>query len=152
MRSTRPAQGASMTSLRSRAHPFASATAQRQHLDSLRLPVRFEAALARTGLDPLRATGIEILQMNLGKVCNQTCRHCHVDAGPDRRETMSDAVVEACLAALTATAIPTVDITGGAPELHPRFREIVTRVSARGRHTIDRCNRTMPLPAAYEEL
>src|SRR5262245_3107295 len=152
MRSTRPAQGASMTSLRSRAHPFASATAQRQHLDSLRFPVRFEAALARTGLDPLRATGIEILQMNLGKVCNQTCRHCHVDAGPDRRETMSDAVIEACLAALAQSAIPTLDITGGAPELHPRFRDVVVRARQLARRVMDRCNLTILLQPAYTDL
>jgi radical SAM/Cys-rich protein len=141
-----------MTSLRSRSHPFAVAAAQRHHLDDLRLPMRFEAALARSGLDPLRATGIEILQMNLGKVCNQTCHHCHVDAGPDRRESMSDAVIDACLAALAQSRIPTLDITGGAPELHPRFRDIVVRARALDRRVMDRCNLTILLVPAHADL
>jgi radical SAM/Cys-rich protein len=140
-----------MSSLRFRAHPLAAASVQRERLAALNLP-RFDAALSRTGLHPLCATGIEIFQMNLGKKCNQTCRHCHVDAGPDRREVMPDEVVDACLAALASTTIPTVDITGGAPELHPRFRDIVARVGALGRHTIDRCNLTILLQPAYEDL
>ncbi len=141
-----------MSSLQFRAHPLATAAAQRAHLAALPLPVRFEAALAQTGLDPLRATGIDVFQLNLGKKCNQTCRHCHVDAGPDRREVMPDNVVDACLAALASTSIPTVDITGGAPELHPRFRDIVTRARGLGRHVMDRCNLTILLVPAYADL
>ena len=60
-----------------------------------------------------------MLQINVGKKCNQTCRHCHVDAGPDRTEMMPPDVVDACLRVLAESAIPTLDITGGAPELHP---------------------------------
>ena len=141
-----------MSSLRFRSHPLSTAVAQRALLAGLPLPQGFEAALARSGLSPLHATGIEILQMNLGKKCNQTCRHCHVDAGPDRREVMPDEVLEACMNVLESTAIPTVDITGGAPELHPRFRDIVVRAHDLGRHIIDRCNLTILMVAAYEDL
>ena len=81
----------------------------------------FNSALARHGLHPLRATGIEIFQINVGKLCNQTCRHCHVDAGPDRTERMTRETAEACMAALERTTATTVDITGGAPELNENF-------------------------------
>jgi sulfatase maturation enzyme AslB (radical SAM superfamily) len=64
-----------------------------------------EAALAETGLYPLRALGIEVLQVNLGKLCNMTCSHCHVDAGPDRREIMTRETAEACVRALAATSL-----------------------------------------------
>ena len=93
-----------------------------------------------------------MLQINVGKRCNQVCRHCHVDAGPDRREVMPDDVVEACFALLAATDIPTVDITGGAPELHPRFRDMVARAAGLGRRVMDRCNLTILTLPAYEDL
>ena len=67
----------------------------------------------------MQPTSIDVLQLNLGRLCNQTCRHCHVDAGPDRTEVMSRKTAEQCVEALRQTEIPTVDITGGAPELHP---------------------------------
>jgi radical SAM/Cys-rich protein len=121
-------------------------------LAELPLAVPFASALAQSGLDPLHATGMEIFQMNLGKKCNQTCRHCHVDAGPDRREVMPDDVVDACMRALATTTIPTVDITGGAPELHPRFRDIVVQTRALGRHVMDRCNLTILMLPAYDDL
>ena len=91
----------------------------------------------------LRATGIEILQINVGRKCNQTCRHCHVDAGPDRTEMMPDAVVDRVIEIIESTSIPTVDITGGAPELHRRWKEIVVRARAAGKHVMDRCNLTI---------
>ena len=141
-----------MPSLLQRAHPLSSTARQRETLEQLRLPQRFNAALSRTGLFPLRPTGIEIFQMNVGKLCNQTCRHCHVDAGPDRQEVMPAEVVDACLRALESTRIPTVDITGGAPELHPQFRDIVRRVRGLGRHVIDRCNLTVLLLPAHADL
>ena len=83
---------------------------------------------------------IEIFQINVGKLCNQTCAHCHVDAGPHRTEIMTRDTMELCLAALAKTSIPTVDITGGAPELNPNFRWLVEQCRALGRHVIDRCN------------
>ncbi|MFQ5600544.1 MAG: arsenosugar biosynthesis radical SAM (seleno)protein ArsS [Candidatus Krumholzibacteriia bacterium] len=141
-----------MTSLSLRAHPLASTARQRQTLEGMQLPLRFHQALDRSGLHPLRPTGIEILQMNTGKLCNQTCRHCHVDAGPDREEVMPPQVVDACLRALESTQIPKLDITGGAPELHPMFRHIVERARSLGRHVMDRCNLTILLVPKYEDL
>src|SRR5947207_1835411 len=76
----------------------------------------FAQTLTQYGIGTLTASGIEVLQVNVGKLCNQTCRHCHVDAGPDRREIMSRATLAECLAVVARNGIPVVDITGGAPE------------------------------------
>jgi len=141
-----------VTSLIQRAHPLASAAAQRQRLGSLRQPARFDVALARSDLQPLRPAPLEVLQINVGKLCNQTCRHCHVDAGPDRREVMSDAVADACLRVFETSRIPTLDITGGAPELHPRFRDLVSHAAGLGRTVMDRCNLTILTLPAFEDL
>src|SRR5438093_4729008 len=135
--------GRVLPTLHKQGAPLASGAAQRARLAHLPLPRSFAAALATTGLYPLRATGIEILQMNVGKRCNQACRHCHVDAGPDRTEVMTPEVIEACLTFLEQSDIPTLDITGGAPELHPSFRHIVRRTRDAGRHVMDRCNLTI---------
>lgn len=112
----------------------------------------FARKMAGAGLDPLVATGITVLQINVGKLCNQTCAHCHVDAGPDRRETMSRETAEQCIGALARTDIPTVDITGGAPELNPNFRWLVSEARRLGRHVIDRCNLTVLLLPSQAEL
>ena len=112
----------------------------------------FNSALARHGLHPLRATGIEIFQINVGKLCNQTCRHCHVDAGPDRTERMTRETAEACMAALERTTATTVDITGGAPELNENFRYLVDASRARGRHVMDRSNLTVLLLRSQSDL
>src|SRR5919206_2473232 len=114
-----------LPTLEKQRHPLASAAAQRRRLATVPLSRSFEQALAEAGLAPLRARAIEVLQVNLGKRCNQTCHHCHVDAGPDRTEMMSCEMLDACLQVLEAAAIPTLDITGGAPELHPEFRRLV---------------------------
>jgi radical SAM/Cys-rich protein len=132
--------------------PLADAATQRSILEALPLPRTFADAVAAAGHAPLRADGVSILQINVGKRCNQACRHCHVDAGPDRSEVMPPQVVDACLDFLEASDIPTVDITGGAPELHPQFREIVQRVRAAGRHVIDRCNLTITQLPNYSGL
>ena len=88
-----------------------------------------------------------------GKLCNMTCRHCHVDAGPDRTDAMmSRQTVEACLAALDKTNAHTVDLTGGAPELHPDFRYLVDEARKRGKHVIDRCNLTILLTRKMADL
>ncbi len=114
--------------------------------------VSFDERVRQAGLDPLRANGIEVLQLNLGKKCNQTCAHCHVDAGPDREEDMSLEVAERCLEVLAATSIPTVDITGGAPELSVSFRRLVEGARELGRHVIDRCNLTILLAERFSDL
>jgi len=133
-------------------HPLADALTQRATLAALPLARSFEEALASAAHDPLRATGVSVLQMNVGKRCNQACRHCHVDAGPDRTEVMPETVVEASLAFLERSDIPTLDITGGAPELHPLFRSIVRRATAMGRHVMDRCNLTITRLPNYADL
>ncbi len=132
--------------------PLASGAEQRATLATVPLTRSFEASLAQSRLYPLRATDVDILQINVGKKCNQTCRHCHVDAGPDRTEVMPRDVLEKCLEVLSTTDIPTIDITGGAPELHPDFRELVQRASAMGKHVMDRCNLTVLLLPNYATL
>ena len=112
----------------------------------------FARALAESGLSPLVSTGITVFQINVGKLCNQTCQHCHVDAGPDRAEIMTRETAELCMAALARTGIPTVDITGGAPELNPNFRWLVERSRALGRHVMDRCNLSVLLLPSQADL
>jgi len=132
------------TSLVSRASPLASTREQLQLLR--RLPLKDFPA-------ELRPAAIEIFQVNVGKLCNMTCRHCHVDAGPDRTaEMMSRETVELCLAALDKTQAKTVDITGGAPELNPHFRSLVDACIARGKHVMDRCNLTVLLTGPCRDL
>ncbi len=141
-----------LPTLHKRGAPLARAEEQRARLAALQLPRSFEVSLAAIDLLPLRPTGIETLQVNLGKRCNQTCRHCHVDAGPDRSEVMPPEVVDRCLEVLAESEIATIDITGGAPELHPQFREIVIRARQLRRHVIDRCNLTVTLLPNYADL
>jgi radical SAM/Cys-rich protein len=112
----------------------------------------FAQALAESGLAPLTATGITVFQINVGRLCNQTCGHCHVDAGPDRREIMTRETAELCIEALRGTGIPTVDITGGAPELNPNFRWLVEQSRALGRHVMDRSNLSVLLLPAQQDL
>ena len=112
----------------------------------------FEESLIDSGQAPLRAGGIEVLQIDVGKLCNQTCRHCHVDAGPDRREIMSRETAEACINVLAEHDIPTLDITGGAPEMNPNFRWVVTEGRKLGRRVIDRCNLTILMASGYDDL
>ena len=90
------------------------------------------------------AKSVSTLQVNLGKVCNQTCHHCHVDAGPQRTESMSKDTMNQIVEVLDRTPqITTVDITGGAPEMNPNFEYLVEQCSIRNRKVIDRCNLTV---------
>lgn len=140
-----------LISLHSARSPLADPDTQRETLD--RLPGRsFESRLASAGLWPLGAASLDVLQINVGRVCNQTCRHCHVDAGPDRREVMTRETMAQCLRALDRVQIPTVDITGGAPELNPHFRWLVEQCASRGVRVIDRCNLTIIETAAHQDL
>ncbi|MCB9684770.1 MAG: arsenosugar biosynthesis radical SAM protein ArsS [Alphaproteobacteria bacterium] len=131
----------------SRRTPLVDPAVQLATLDAIELPGGdFDAKLACAGLPPLVARKVRVFQINVGKLCNMTCRHCHVDAGPDRwAETMDRPTMEACLRALDRTEADTVDITGGAPELNPHFRWLVDECVARGKHVIDRCNLTVLL-------
>ena len=139
-------------SLASRHAPLAAASEQRALLRRLPLAREFHEAAASAGAWPLTPRAPTTLQINVGKLCNQTCRHCHVDAGPDRREVMSRETMTQCLAALASADIPTVDITGGAPELNPDFRWLVEEVRALGRQVIDRCNLTVITTGGHTDL
>jgi len=139
-------------SLKARSSPLASAAEQLRTLSAPNGLPPFAKRMAAAELFPLTATGITVFQINVGKLCNQTCHHCHVDAGPDRREVMSRETAELCIRALAPTDIPTVDITGGAPELNPNFRWLVEQARALGRHVIDRCNLTVLLLESQADL
>jgi len=91
----------------------------------------------------LKRRAVDVLQVNMGRYCNQACIHCHVEAGPTRKEMMSRETVEAVLRFLSGSNIPTLDVTGGAPELHPEFDYLVESAVALGRHVMDRCNLTV---------
>ncbi len=105
----------------------------------------FRDKVAGFDMYPLKPTGVEIFQVNVGKMCNQVCKHCHVDAGPDRKEIMSLDTMKLCLEVLAEPTIKTVDLTGGAPELNPNFRWFVGQIKKLGKHIIVRCNLTIIL-------
>ncbi|MDN3656673.1 arsenosugar biosynthesis radical SAM protein ArsS [Ferruginibacter paludis] len=122
--------------------------------------IPFQQKLEAAGLYPLQPTSLEVFQVNVGKMCNQVCRHCHVDAGPDRKEIMSKETMQLCLDALKNNpSLTTVDITGGAPEMNPHFRWFVEAIKKLERHIIVRCNLTIilankkynDLPEFYKE-
>ncbi|MFM7203745.1 MAG: arsenosugar biosynthesis radical SAM (seleno)protein ArsS [Myxococcota bacterium] len=135
-----------------RAHPLASAAEQLQVLAQVPLPQRFETALRSAKPEGLKRSRLEILQVNLGKKCNQTCRHCHVDAGPERTEVMGDDVLTAVLRLMDQAEVGILDITGGAPELHPRFRWLVEQARQRGLRVMDRCNLTLLTTPSFQDL
>jgi radical SAM/Cys-rich protein len=120
--------------------------------DSLCSP-QFDATLARHGIGALSRKSPTTLQVNVGKLCNQACHHCHVDAGPRRTERMTRETAERVIEVIAASArIETVDITGGAPELNPNFAMLVERARALGRKVIVRCNLTVTLEPGMEWL
>ncbi len=115
------------------------------HDDAFKL-VPFQQKLEASGLFPLKPTQLEIFQINIGKMCNQVCRHCHVDAGPDRKEIMTRETMQQCLDILAAhPSFKTVDLTGGAPEMNPDFCWFVGEIKKLNRHIIVRCNLTIIL-------
>ncbi len=120
---------------------------------SLGLNNSFATKLAEHSL-PLRHSKTEILQINVGKLCNLTCVHCHVNAGPKRKEIITRDTVDRIVEWLAATDIPTVDLTGGAPEMIPDFKYFVQRLKqlTPPRHIIDRCNLTILLEPGYEDF
>ncbi len=108
--------------------------------------------LKNTDFPPLRRERLTTLQVNLGYRCNQSCLHCHVNAGPSRREEMSEETVGEVLDYLQSSGVGTLDITGGAPELNPHFRTLVREAHARGVRIIDRCNLTIFEEPGHEDL
>ena len=134
-----------MKSLKVLQHPLSSSSNQLVILENdvqNRQP-RFKDKVAALGMFPLKPVDVEIFQVNVGKMCNQVCKHCHVDAGPDRKEIMTRETMELCLGVLKTSAIKTVDLTGGAPEMNPDFRWFVEEIKTLGKHIIVRCNLTI---------
>jgi radical SAM/Cys-rich protein len=117
------------------------------------LPVHATLQLLKvTDFPALRRRAVQTLQVNLGYTCNQSCVHCHVNAGPNRTEQMDRETVDAVLDVLVAKDIGTLDLTGGAPELNPQFRDLVRQARARGVHVIDRCNLTILFEPGQDDL
>lgn len=150
-----------MKSLKALANSLSESDNQIEILD--RKSDRFEAFAEKLhimGRVPLKPSEIEIFQVNMGKMCNQVCKHCHVDAGPDRKEIMSRETMQQCLDVLAANdTLTTVDLTGGAPEMNPHFRWFCSEIKKLNKHIIVRCNLTIirankkyyDLPEFYKE-
>ena len=108
--------------------------------------------LKTTDFPAIARRALDTLQVNVGYRCNQACHHCHVNASPDRKEMMGRETVELILRVLEARGIPTLDVTGGAPELNPNFRHLVSEARALGARVIDRCNLTVLNEPGFEDL
>lgn len=108
--------------------------------------------LDRLSFPPIRRSTLRTLQVNLTYRCNQRCLHCHVNAGPTRSEAMSDEVLGVLQAVIDAHPVDTLDLTGGAPEMHPRFRQLVQHARLAGLTVIDRCNLTILSEPGYADL
>ncbi len=155
---TSPQEREKVLSLLRRRSPLADPKQQLADLNAVNLADKphggdFGQAIATSGWSNFQPANLDIFQINIGKLCNMTCRHCHVDSGPDRtKENMDRETVDACLAALDKTNATTVDLTGGAPEMNPHFRYLVDECIKRGKHVIDRCNLTVLLLPGREDL
>ncbi len=112
----------------------------------------FPDKIRESGKLPLKAAGVDILQINVGRLCNLACRHCHVHAGPDRQEIMSRPVLEKCLDILQAHPIATLDITGGSPEMNPHFEWFVAEAAKLNRRLMIRSNLTLLTEKPYSHL
>jgi radical SAM/Cys-rich protein len=136
------------------ANPLASATEQLQVLQGRQSShlVPFSEKLAAQDALPLFRKRLATLQINVGKVCNQTCTHCHVDAGPDRRESMTYETARQVIEFLAKSEVETLDITGGAPEMNPQFRMLVQEARNLDKQVIDRCNLTILLANGFTDL
>jgi radical SAM/Cys-rich protein len=113
----------------------------------------FDRVLRSHGLAPLTADDVTWLQINVGKLCNQACNHCHVDAGPKRTEVMEGRTADRLIELMgTTPGLAIVDLTGGAPELNPHFRRLIEAATALGLHVVDRCNLTVLFEPGQEDL
>jgi len=135
-------------------NPLASPAEQLRILqDSQRVAApSFSDKLGECGVSLLYRQSLTTLQINVGKVCNQTCTHCHVDAGPDRRESMTHETVRQVIEFLAKSNVQTLDITGGAPEMNPHFRMLVQEARKLEKQVIDRCNLTILLANRFTDL
>lgn len=135
-----------MKSLKALQHALADAGHQIDILEHEKDLPLFTDKMNQAGLLPLHPTQPEIFQVNVGKMCNQVCKHCHVDAGPDRKEIMTKETMMLCLDVLANNpSFKTIDLTGGAPEMNPDFRWFVSEIKKLNRHIIVRCNLTIIL-------
>lgn len=145
-----------MKSLLAQSHSLSDPNVQldviNNHNETIKRLDKFESKLDDIGLFPLKPTGIEIFQINVGYMCNMTCKHCHVDAGPDRKEIMTKETLQYCLDALKDSEIETVDLTGGAPEMNPHFRWFVDEVAKMEKQIIVRSNLTILDTRKFEDL
>ena len=133
-----------MKSLKAQSHNLALVENQRLFLAQKNGFPAFAEKLSTDEKLPLRPKELEIFQVNLGKMCNQVCAHCHVDAGPDRKEIMTWETMQQCLKAIEQTpSITTVDLTGGAPEMNPYFKPFVEALSKLDKQIMVRCNLTI---------
>jgi radical SAM/Cys-rich protein len=121
-----------------------------QHAPQFNSPDAFLERLRDCGVAPLRAVGIEILQMNITRRCNLTCKHCHVQAGPHRTEMMSREIMRHCIEAAGRKEITTIDITGGAPEMHPELEWLIGELAGLNKRLIVRSNLVVMLEPAYQ--
>ncbi len=112
----------------------------------------FVEQLRKCGVYPLKATGINTLQMNITCRCNLTCKHCHVKAGPERTEMMSQEILTQCVKVAEHPAITTIDITGGAPEMHPDIEWLIDKISVLGKRILVRSNLVILLDPQYRYL
>lgn len=108
--------------------------------------------LLESDFPPVTRQGVDTLQVNLGYLCNLSCVHCHVNAGPTRTELMTAEMIDLLLQVASKMGVNTLDLTGGAPELNPEFRDLVSRATAMGLHVIDRCNLTVLFEPGQEDL
>jgi radical SAM/Cys-rich protein len=143
-----------LKTLQRSSNPLADPAEQLRILrDASRIPgPEFATKLAQHGRKTLLRGSLQTLQINVGKLCNQTCSHCHVDAGPDRRESMSQATAQMVLEFLSRSKVTTLDITGGAPEMNPQFRMLVREATRMGKTVIDRCNLTILMANGFTYL
>ncbi len=129
-------------SLSARDSELSSTLIQLQVLNGQKSGSEFESFIGKAGI--IKPSKVDVFQLNIGKLCNQTCLHCHVDAGPDKRvENMSKDTLEKCLKIILDNDFKTVDITGGAPEMNPHFRWFVEECSNAGVTVMNRCNLTI---------
>ena len=108
--------------------------------------------IAETNFPEIKRDNLETLQINIGYKCNQACSHCHVDASPNRTEMMSDNIIKLIPKVIKANNIKLLDITGGAPELHPKFKQLVKEVRSLNVEVMDRCNLTILTEPGHEKL
>ena len=113
--------------------------------------ISFKDSLKKSNLYPLKATSVDTLQINMGKMCNQACKHCHVEAGPNREEIMGRDIMMYCIDAFTKSSLKVADLTGGAPEMNPYFKWFVERLYDFGAHVKVRSNLTILMEEGYED-